>query len=500
MKNYKKPIAAWLGLAVLSMFSMTSTGADSFELQEPILLSDPVATSSDAVMKTEEILEEVEDEIEEIPFETGWNNTANGFTYISATGEPLIETWITDEHGRYYLGKNGIMFFDGVRKIKDHNYCFDETGNVQVGRFWYDGIEYYAASTGQLYSDEWIKDDDDNWLYIAETGEIMKDSITPDGYLLDMDGQIITEEDELSQAFSYVSSNSRRELILKAKTGQIIWDFLKENGWTDTAIAGVLGNFQQESGLTADMHQKGGGTGYGLGQWTGDRRYALEAYAESTGQDVTQIMTQLNYLLIEPGEQSFINKYAKTEHDSPSEAALAWARGWERYNEDGSIYRVRIPYAEAYYAYFVNGEDFVVAKEPDYIMEASETEVFASSAAEDIMMTMLADTTLESVSVSESVEESTEGYGPAFDPKLNQELTAADAESSMEDENVKGLTGQDTSQSLLAEESLEGFVEEETEKESEVTEETHPENYGPGYTTEASCETENQETIEESLQ
>ena len=47
MKNYKKPIAAWLGLAVLSMFSMTSTGADSFELQEPILLSDPVATWSE---------------------------------------------------------------------------------------------------------------------------------------------------------------------------------------------------------------------------------------------------------------------------------------------------------------------------------------------------------------------------------------------------------------------------------------------------------------------
>ena len=314
-----------------------------------------------------------------------------------------------------------------------------------------------------------------------------------------MDGQIITEEDELSQAFSYVSSNSRRELILKAKTGQIIWDFLKENGWTDTAIAGVLGNFQQESGLTADMHQKGGGTGYGLGQWTGDRRYALEAYAESTGQDVTQIMTQLNYLLIEPGEQTFINKYAKTEHDSPSEAALAWARGWERYNEDGSIYRVRIPYAEAYYAYFVNGEDFVVAKEPDYIMEASATEVFASSVAEDIMMTISSDTTLESVSVSESVEESTEGYGPAFDPKLNQELAVA-TKSSMEDENDKGLKEENHSISLLAEESLEGYVEEETEKESDVAEETHPENYGPGYTTEASSEMENPETIEESLQ
>ena len=94
MKNYKKPIVAWLGLAVLSMFSMTSTGADSFELQESILLSDLVATSSDAVMKTEEILEEVADEIEVNPLKTGWNNTANGFTYISATGEPLIETWV----------------------------------------------------------------------------------------------------------------------------------------------------------------------------------------------------------------------------------------------------------------------------------------------------------------------------------------------------------------------------------------------------------------------
>ena len=210
-------------------------------------------------------------------------------------------------------------------------------------------------------------------------------------------------------------------------------------------------------------------------------------------------MTQLNYLLIEPGEQTFINKYAKTEHDSPSEAALAWARGWERYNEDGSIYRVRIPYAEAYYAYFVNGEDFVVAKEPDYIMEASATEVFASSVAEDIMMTISSDTTLESVSVSESVEESTEGYGPAFDPKLNQELAVA-TKSSMEDENDKGLKEENHSISLLAEESLEGYVEEETEKESDVAEETHPENYGPGYTTEASSEMENPETIEESLQ
>lgn len=500
MKFYKKPIAAWFSLAAISVFGMTSTGADYLDFPEPVTSSELIATSSDAIIQTKEPINEPVEETKEEMYELGWNNTENGYLYISATGVPLIETWISDAQGRYYIGKNGIMFFDGIRRIKDKEYCFDKSGNVQTGRFWYDGIEYYASNTGQLYSDEWILSDEDIWYYISGNGEILKDSVTPDGYLLDMDGHIITEEDELSKAFHYVSDNSNRELILKAKTGQIIWDFLKEEGWTDTAIAGVLGNFQQESGLTADMHQRGGGTGYGLGQWTGGRRYALESYAENTGQDVTQLMTQLNYLIIEPGEQNFVRQYSKTDFNSPSEAALAWARGWERYNEDGSIYRVRIPYAEAYYAYFVNGEEFVVAKEPDNIILAENPELLACSTSDNSDITLANSPFTETVSESESVEEITLGYGPAFDPDLNPDFTSADVSPSAEYESQDGTSELDIPHGsvLTAETSLESYIEEEIAANEETIEETQPENYGPGYTTEA--ETINQENIEESIQ
>ncbi|WP_066869735.1 phage tail tip lysozyme [Clostridium mediterraneense] len=52
-----------------------------------------------------------------------------------------------------------------------------------------------------------------------------------------------------------------------------IYNFFKGNGWTEEAIAAVLGNFQQESSLNPNEWQSGmqpwgSETGYGLAQWT----------------------------------------------------------------------------------------------------------------------------------------------------------------------------------------------------------------------------------------
>lgn len=49
-----------------------------------------------------------------------------------------------------------------------------------------------------------------------------------------------------------------------------IWSLLKEKDWTEEAIAGLLGNIDQETGGTfvADTDEIGGGGGYGLIQWT----------------------------------------------------------------------------------------------------------------------------------------------------------------------------------------------------------------------------------------
>lgn len=49
-----------------------------------------------------------------------------------------------------------------------------------------------------------------------------------------------------------------------------IWSLLKAKEYTEEAIAGILGNIDQETGGTfvADTDEKGGGGGYGLIQWT----------------------------------------------------------------------------------------------------------------------------------------------------------------------------------------------------------------------------------------
>lgn len=53
------------------------------------------------------------------------------------------------------------------------------------------------------------------------------------------------------------------------KNAWAVWEFFKAKGWTEQAIAGLLGNMQGESGIMPDVDEVGG-AGYGLVQWTSD--------------------------------------------------------------------------------------------------------------------------------------------------------------------------------------------------------------------------------------
>lgn len=80
-----------------------------------------------------------------------------------------------------------------------------------------------------------------------------------------------------------------------------IWNFLKQKGLSDAAVAGIMGNMDQESRFdpTASEHKnfgRDGSGGYGLIQWTGPRRKALYDAAQAQGKDVNDIDFQLNFL------------------------------------------------------------------------------------------------------------------------------------------------------------------------------------------------------------
>ena len=52
------------------------------------------------------------------------------------------------------------------------------------------------------------------------------------------------------------------------ENAKFIYNFFKEQGWTSESITAMLGNIHAESGIIADLDERGGGGGYGIVQWT----------------------------------------------------------------------------------------------------------------------------------------------------------------------------------------------------------------------------------------
>ncbi|ALK32544.1 phage tail tip lysozyme [Burkholderia plantarii] len=115
---------------------------------------------------------------------------------------------------------------------------------------------------------------------------------------------------------------------------------LKDAGYNNTAIAGILGNLQQESGLQPDINQ-GGATGgpssnnaddnahgYGLAQWGGSRKEALEQFAQQQGKPVTDLGTQVQFMIQEANNMPGL-KDAMNSAGSPQAAAATWCRQFE---------------------------------------------------------------------------------------------------------------------------------------------------------------------------
>lgn len=126
------------------------------------------------------------------------------------------------------------------------------------------------------------------------------------------------------------------------------WEMPKEN------IAGILGNWSQESGIDPTSVQNfPTGTyamtaekasaaqdmdnGIGLGQWTFGRNTLLRQYAKSKGVDWFTIKAQLAFMVEgdNPGDVAVFTDMLKKSKGSPREAALHFHEKWER-SADGS--------------------------------------------------------------------------------------------------------------------------------------------------------------------
>lgn len=85
---------------------------------------------------------------------------------------------------------------------------------------------------------------------------------------------------------------------------QYILDGLIRRGMNPVQAEAFVWNFKDESGLNPGINEiapivPGSRGGFGLSQWTGPRRRALEAYAASQGRPVDDADLQLDFLMTE---------------------------------------------------------------------------------------------------------------------------------------------------------------------------------------------------------
>lgn len=117
-----------------------------------------------------------------------------------------------------------------------------------------------------------------------------------------------------------------------ARVAQAHGDFDVRQGLIDRGMAPHIAdafvmNFQDESGLNPGINEAnpivpGSRGGFGLSQWTGPRRRALEAYAAQQGVDVADPNMQLDYLMTElAGPESAAWQSIQNSPDTGSAAA-----------------------------------------------------------------------------------------------------------------------------------------------------------------------------------
>lgn len=107
---------------------------------------------------------------------------------------------------------------------------------------------------------------------------------------------------------------------------QTIVQFFESKGMTPTAVAGIVGNFNVESGLRTDANNAGEGA-VGLGQWEGGRRTALQQYAAAHGTTESDLNTQLNFAWQEMNQRGLVQQLNSA--GSPSQAADIWDQKFE---------------------------------------------------------------------------------------------------------------------------------------------------------------------------
>lgn len=163
---------------------------------------------------------------------------------------------------------------------------------------------------------------------------------------------------------SWISGNRYLSLDEMRNNAAIIKSYLSSKGWSDNAIAGLLGNMQSEStinpGIWQSLNEGNMSGGFGLVQWTPATNFT--AWADALGYSWTDGNAQLEW--IDEQTSSFgqwiptdtyplsFEKF-KTSTQSPEYLASAFLKNFERAGVE--VEAERRSQASEWYSFITSG-------------------------------------------------------------------------------------------------------------------------------------------------
>lgn len=105
-----------------------------------------------------------------------------------------------------------------------------------------------------------------------------------------------------------------------------VWTNLRAAGYSEITVAGTMGNIYAESGFDPSVVEHGNGIGFGLIQWSYNRRTAIEKYAAEQGKDVNSVELQIEWLLKEcdPNDSAYAWMNSSKSYDGKSWTYDEW--------------------------------------------------------------------------------------------------------------------------------------------------------------------------------
>ena len=135
------------------------------------------------------------------------------------------------------------------------------------------------------------------------------------------------------------------------------WNFYQEEGFSEEATAGILGNFMRESKMNPAAEEIGNKIGYGIAQWSFTRRTDLEKWTKENNFLVSSLEGQLNFSIYEMQKMKF-GKYSYAQFKKLKDVREA-TEVFEKHFERAGVVALdeRIKYAQEIYNQYSKTKD-----------------------------------------------------------------------------------------------------------------------------------------------